>query len=80
MNTTLLTKKLENFGVLILTLFFSALAFAQDKTAPAVDITTTSTKTTTTEQWYTNPIYWVIGALILIIIIAVAARGNGKRD
>lgn len=79
MNTTLLTRKLERFGILILTVFFSALSFAQE-TTPSVDVTTTSSKTTTTEQWFTNPIYWVIGALIFIVIIAIVARGNGRKD
>lgn len=79
MNTTLLTGKLERFGIFILTFFFSALAFAQE-TTPSVDVTTTSSKTTTTEQWFTNPIYWVIGALIFIVIIAIVARGNGRKD
>lgn len=80
MKTTTVFKKMENFGILLLTFFFSALAFAQDTATPKVDVTTTSTKTTTTEEWFTNPIYWVIGALLLIIIIAVAARGNGNKD
>lgn len=80
MNTTLLSRKIERFGVLLLTFFFSALAFAQEKAAPTVDVTTTTTKTTTVEEWYSNPIYWVIGALVFIIIIAIIARGNGKKD
>ncbi|MEC5157507.1 hypothetical protein [Chryseobacterium sp. MP_3.2] len=79
MSTQTISKRIENLGVLLLTFFMSALAFAQETTAPAVDITTTST-TTTTEEWYTNPIYWVIGALIFIVIIAIVARGNSNKD
>lgn len=79
MNTALFSKKTEQLGIFLLTFFFSIVAFAQEAT-PKVDVTTTSTKTTTTEEWFTNPVYWVIGALLLIILIAVVARGNGKRD
>ena len=82
MNTQVLTSKLEKFGILILSFFFSVMAFAQDATkSPDLNVDVTTTKTTsTTEEWFTNPIYWVIGALVLIIIIALAARGGGKRD
>ena len=82
MNTQLLISKLEKFGILILTFFFSVMAFAQDATkSPDLNVDVTTTKTTsTTEEWFTNPLYWVIGALVLIIIIALAARGGGKRD
>ena len=82
MNTQVLTSKLEKLGSMILTFFFSVMAFAQDATkSPDLNVDVTTTKTTsTTEEWFTNPIYWVIGALVLIIIIALAARGGGKRD
>lgn len=82
MNTQVLTSKLEKLGIMILTFFFSVMAFAQDATkSPDLNVDVTTTKTTsTTEEWFTNPLYWVIGALILIIIIALAARGGGKRD
>ena len=79
MNATLFSNKIQKLGVFLLTFFMSVIAFAQEATAPAVDVTTT-TKTTTTEEWFTNPIYWVIGALLFIIIIAIVARGGGKRD
>ena len=72
MNTALFSKKAEQLGIFLLTFFFSIVAFAQEAT-PKVDVTTT-------EEWFTNPVYWVIGALLLIILIAVVARGNGKRD
>lgn len=83
MNTQLLAGKLEKFGILILTFFFSVMTFAQDATkSPDLNVDVTTTKsTTTTEQWFTNPIFWVIGALVLIVIIAIVARGNNtSRD
>ena len=82
MNTQVLTSKLEKLGIMILTFFFSVMALAQDATkSPDLNVDVTTTKTTsTTEEWFTNPLYWVIGALVLIIIIALAARGGGKRD
>ena len=78
MNTLSLTNRLEKFGIFMLTFFFSVVAFAQD-TTPALDVDVTTTKTTTTEEWFTNPLYWVIGGLFVIILIAIIARGN-KRD
>ena len=80
MNTQLLSGKLEKFGLSILAFFFSVLAMAQDATkSPDLNVDVTTTKTTTTEQWVTNPIYWVFGAVVLIIIIALIARG-GKNN
>ncbi|UOE40955.1 hypothetical protein MTP09_13780 [Chryseobacterium suipulveris] len=81
MNTQVIFKKAESFGIFLLTFFFSVLALAQESTTPdaKVDITTTKT-TTTTEEWFTNPVYWVIGALLLIILIAVVARGGGNKE
>lgn len=81
MNTLSLKNGLEKFGILMLTFFFSTLALAQEATkTPDLNVDVTTTKTTTTEQWFTNPLYWVIGALFVIILIAIIARGGGKRD
>ena len=80
MNTQLLSGKLEKFGLSILAFLFSVLAMAQDATkSPDLNVDVTTTKTTTTEQWFSNPIYWVFGAVVLIIIIALIARG-GKNN
>lgn len=77
MNTKALLNRLEQFGIFMLTFFFSIVAFAQEKTdAPDLNVDVTTTKTTTTEEWFTNPLYWVVGALLLIILVAVIARGN----
>ncbi len=78
MNTLSLKNRVEKFGIFMLTFFFSVVAFAQD-TTPDLNVDVTTTKTTSTEEWFTNPLYWVVGALLLIILIAVIARGN-KRD
>lgn len=70
----------EKFGILMLTFFFSILAFAQETTTPKVEVNTTTSTTTTTEEWFTNPVYWGIGAVLLIILIAVATRGNRRTN
>ncbi|QOW11011.1 hypothetical protein Q73A0000_11895 [Kaistella flava (ex Peng et al. 2021)] len=81
MNTLSLKNGLEKFGIFMLTFFFSTLALAQEATKnPDLNVNVTTTKTTTTEQWYSNPLYWVIGGLFVIVLIAIIARGNGKRD
>lgn len=80
MDTKSLTHKFERFGILILTFFFSVIAFAQDSKPADLNVDVTTTKTTTTEEWFTNPLYWVIGALVLIILVAIIARGGGKKD
>lgn len=81
MNTLSLKNSLEKFAIFMLTFFFSTLAFAQEATkTPDLDVNVTTTKTTTTEEWFTNPLYWVIGGLFVIILIAIIARGGGKRD
>lgn len=79
MNTQLLSAKLEKFGIFILTFFFSVMAFAQEST-PDLNVDVTTTKSTTTEEWFANPVYWVIGALLVIVLIAVVARGNRRAD
>ena len=55
----------------------SPLAFAQDSDLP-LDVDVDVTERTTTEEWYTNPVYLIIGALLILLIIAIVARG-GRR-
>ena len=81
MNALSMKNSFEKFGIFMLTFFFSTLALAQEATkTPDLNVDVTTTKTTTTEEWFTNPIYWVIGGLFVIILIAIIARGGGKRD
>ena len=78
MNTSLITKKFEKFALFIFTLFSGFMAFAQE-TTPKVEVTTTTN--TKTEEWYANPVYIIIGAILFIVLIAVLVRGGrSSRD
>ena len=63
-----------------LTLFASALIFAQEK-APDLKVDVDVDKGNPMQgDWMSNPLVWVIGALVLILIIALVARGGGNRS
>lgn len=78
MKTTLITKNWKKIALSMLAFLFSFVALAQE-TIPKVEVNTT-TKTTTTEEWYMNPTYMIIGAVLFIILIAVIVRGRGSKD
>lgn len=74
---TSITKNLQKFALMMLTLFFSIMTFAQD-TAPDTKVSS-STTTTTTEEWYMDPTYLIIGGIVLIVVIALLVRGGRSR-
>ncbi len=64
----------------LLSLFASVMTFAQD--APAdlkVDVDLDKGGAASGGDWMSNPLVWVIGALVLILIIALVARGGNNR-
>lgn len=74
-NSTLINRaKLFIFS--FLAILSSALTYAQDSAV----VKTTNVTTTSTEEWQTNPMYWVIGGVILIIIVAIIASSRGRRN
>ena len=62
-------------------LFLSAMliafyTMAQDSTTSSVN---TSTSTATSETtWYAEPWVWIVGAVVLLVIILLATRGNSN--
>lgn len=60
----------------ILAIFSSAITFAQDSAV----VKTTNVTTTSTEEWQTNPTYWIIGGVVLIVIVAIVAMSGRKRN
>lgn len=71
-------KRAEKISIFLMTVFFSVVSFAQEST-PDLKVDVNSTKTTTTD-WFSNPVYWIIGAVVLIIIIALITRGNNNAN
>ncbi|MBW8359677.1 MAG: hypothetical protein K0M63_07750 [Weeksellaceae bacterium] len=63
----------------VYSLFLSALAYAQDaKPDLDVDVDVDKTGDAMGGDWMSSPLVWVIGALVLIVIIALVARGGGN--
>ncbi len=72
--------KLEKFAVSVMALFFGVLAFAQENPDLKVDVDVDdATGGAMGGDWMSNPLVWVIGALVLILIIALVARGGGNK-
>jgi nicotinamide riboside transporter PnuC len=59
--------------------FIKTLLWAQTETTES---SSSSTKVTiseeTTSDWYTNPIVWVVGAAIFILLLVALLRGGGR--
>lgn len=74
-------KHLTSFSriqILLFSLFTSVLTFAQEKGADLdVDIDVDKGGAMGGD-WLSNPLVWVIGALVLILIIALIARGGSS--
>lgn len=73
-------KLLSKTQALVLTALANILVFAQDK-APdlKVDVNTTSSNPMGGGDWMSNPLIWVIGALVVILLVALVARGGGNK-
>jgi hypothetical protein len=62
------------FTTSLIVCLFSVLAFAQDK---GVDVDISVKKES---QWYQNPIVWVIGGAVFILLLVALLRGGEKKS
>jgi hypothetical protein len=61
----------------LMTMFFSVLLFAQEKSAEIdVDIN----KGSDTANWYASPWVWVVGAAVFIILLVALTSGGRSRS
>lgn len=78
MKTLNILRRLQTFAMVAMTTLTGALVWAQDKTAQ-LDVNVDVNKGTETSNWMTNPLVWVIGALVLILVVVLAARGSSNK-
>ncbi len=75
---------------LFLAIFTGGIAFAQDGGGSeglteggsvSVSSSTTTTSTTMSENWYTEPWVWIVGAAVFILLLVALTRGGSvNRD
>ena len=73
----LLSSATTRITLLLLTFFSSFVAFAQEGGA---DVNVDINKNSGGGGWYTNPIVWIIGAAVFILLLVALLRGNSSRD
>lgn len=78
MKTLNILRRLQTFAMVAMTTLTGALVWAQDKTAQ-LDVNVDVNKGTETSNWMTNPLVWVIGALVLILVVVLVARGSSNK-
>ena len=80
MTRTNLLSKIQIFALAVMANFAVVLVKAQEK-APdlKVDVDVNKGNDMMGGDWMSNPLVWVVGALILIVIIALVARGGGNK-
>ena len=80
MTRTNLLSKIQIFALAVMANFAVVLVKAQEKAADLnVDVDLDKGGEAMGGDWMSNPLVWVIGALVLIVIIALVARGGGNK-
>ena len=72
--------KIQICALAVMANFAVVLVKAQDKAADLkVDVDVNKGGDAMGGDWMSNPLIWVVGALVLIVIIALVARGGGNK-
>ena len=58
----------------VLAVLISVMAFAQEKLDVDVDVGGGET------AWYGNPVVWIIGAALFVLILVALLRGGNRND
>ncbi|MDQ0477989.1 MULTISPECIES: hypothetical protein [Chryseobacterium] len=80
MTRTNLFSKIQIFALAVMANFAVVLVKAQEKASDLkVDVDVNKGNDAMGGDWMSNPLVWVVGALVLIVIIALVARGGGNK-
>jgi hypothetical protein len=79
MTMQLIKSTAARISLLLLTLFISVVTFAQEGGGEGADIKVDINKDES-GGWYTNPIVWVVGAAVFILLLVALLRGNRSSD
>lgn len=80
MTRTNLFSKIQIFTLAVMANLAVVLVKAQEKGADLkVDVDVTKGGDAMGGDWMSNPLVWVIGALVVIVLIALVARGGGNK-
>lgn len=80
MTRTNLFSKIQMFALAVMANFAVIMVKAQEKGADLkVDVDVNKGNDMMGGDWMSNPLIWVIGALVLIVLIALIARGGGNK-
>ena len=80
MTRTNLFSKIQMLALAVMANFAVIMVKAQDGAADLkVDVDVNKGGGMMDGDWMSNPLVWVIGALFLIVIIALVARGGGNK-
>lgn len=81
MNRTNLLSKIQFLTLALMANLAVIFVRAQDKAADLkVDVDINKGGNAMGGDWMSNPLVWIIGALVLIVIIALVARGGGSKS
>ena len=76
-------KKLNTISkiqLFIFAIFANVMLFAQEKAADLNVDVDLDKGNDMGGDWMSNPLVWIIGALVLILLVALIARGGGNRS
>lgn len=80
MTRTNLLSKIQFLALAVVANFTIVLIKAQEKTPDLkVDVNVNKGESMMSGDLMSNPLVWIIGALVLILMIALVARGGGNK-
>ena len=70
-----ITKAVRHFFTLAFSMLFSVILFAQEKSAE-INVDINKDGGSTGGAWYNQPLVWIIGAAVFILLLVALLRGN----